>query len=271
MGEKILYSIKLKDSKYMHFSWIWELVLIIFLSAIGSFSLVFLINKSADGEVGDIGFLVAGVIAGLVSLLVSFNNKESELNKYRVKWCDDVRVLSHAYISEVSAIHVSMCLLDMDYTSNSSKLMYYYDSFEENVGFDSIKTVEEKKLKIELLLGKKNENDVEGKVYKLFNDLHSKFLDIVVEVHVLGSSFKSGSVVKDLNARISGVSADFNDLESSYITPLKEEISIYLNSEWNKIKFGGFWFRVKRCVMISLIMVFFISFVYKIGIDKTVS
>ncbi|NYT73707.1 hypothetical protein HZU72_14915 [Halomonas sp. QX-2] len=258
--------IKFKDTKYIQYGWIWEILLIIFLSIIFTFLIFSMMAKFITGEAKDIGFLVAGVIAGLVSILISFNNKENELNKYRIKWCDDIRGLAHSYIAEVTAAHNSLCLLDQKYESYHSRLLFYYDNFIEHIGFEVLRDIEEKSIKVDLLLERKGDFKAEKIVHELFEFFNDEFLSIVARIYFLGGRLKAGENVENIEADVGEIKECLDNLNDVYLIPFRVEVGVYLNDEWNKVKFGSFWFRVKRSFIISLIIALFVTAVSKIGI-----
>lgn len=258
--------VKFQDTKYIQYGWVWEVLVVFLLSIVFAFFIFFMMAEFITGEVKDIGFLVAGVIAGLVSILISLNNKENELNKYRIKWCDDIRELAHSYIAEVTAAHNSLCLLDQKYQTYHSRLFFYYDNFINHIGFEVLRDIEEKSIKVDLLLERKGDFKAEKIVHELFEFFNDEFLSIIARIYFLGGRLKSGEEMKNVEADVGEIKKRLDDFSDVYLNPFRIEVGVYLNDEWNKVKYGSFWFRVKRSFIISLILALFITAVYKIGV-----
>lgn len=263
----MIKAIKRFDLKIIKYSWLWELILVACLS-FGLFEIFSLIFKGVVFDnARDVGIIIGVIIAGVISLIVSFNNKENEINKYRMKWCEDIRELAHDYMAEISSMQSTISIRDRKFKTKHSKLRYYYDNYVNNIGTESIRRIERSGYKVDLML--KNRGDVkeEGSVHALFESLNDRFLRVIVLITFYGEKSKNGEDVTDFDEKVNDISEILDGLKKNYIDPLGDKVSDYLGDEWNKIKYGGFWFRCKKCLMFSIIISLCVFFLRRVVLE----
>lgn len=258
--QKITARVRKWDSNHLEWSWLWELVLFVSLNYIYYYVFIYFVNIDGDFETRDIGIVAVGLLAAGVSLLTSYNAKENELNKYRAKWCDEIRSISNEYISELMFFRAIMNFKVSEYESSHGKVLHYINVYDSKFGIDFIKDIQEKNSKIDLYLIRGEEDKVEVGVYNDFIEVQNKVISLVVEVEILGECVKSGKILKGFDEDVDALYEDFNDFEDDFIDPLRFHVAGYLDGEWKKIKVGGFNYRVKKVFLLSFISSVVISF-----------
>jgi|GEM_PF-6116337 len=260
----IFKNIKKMDAIYIKYSWIWEFILIFAVTYICLCLLSHFLNDIVYDDAREIGIVFGALIAGVISLIISLNNKESEINKYRAKWCEDIRILAYSYIATISSTINTVSFMDVKFKTPYSKLGHYYDNFFNASAMEAIRETEEKGFEIDLMLMNKGDERTEVSVHVLFEKLNNEFFEIMAFIHRRGGEVKGGEDIENIEEKITDISNRLSLLGGNFINPLIFEVDGYLNNEWNKIEYGGFWFRVKRCLMFSVILSLSLFFIFKV-------
>lgn len=211
-------------------------------------------------QVRDFSYIIAVLLAGIISLLISETNKENEINKHREKWCSELRGYVSEFSTAVNSLARNIFQGVGDYRKPTFKVV---EELYENTRDCEKSIMELDRLQHILAMylypewDDKPEMKLLGKIENIKDGLEECIKEIK-DMRNEMSSAENGRVFSALDARGVNVSKRINKLSGDDLEVLVIGVKVYLDSEWKDIKRGRFWFKLKRGFFISL-MVFLLS------------
>lgn len=234
----------------------------------GIVSLLFL--TELDIQVRDFSYVVAVILAGLVSLSVSETNKENEINKHREKWCSDLRV----YISEfATAANVFQRNAFKGEGGKEKTPFEVVEKFYENSDGCRVPLAELDRLHhvLAIYLYPELLDKPEWKLFKKVESIKNGLEACLKDMRENIISAKEGNSRSSMEVKNRSLSTRINNLCGDEVMRLVVGTKVYLDDEWKKIKRGRPWFKIKRGILMSLIAFLLSMFVVFIAFSSNES
>ena len=235
----------------------------IFLGGLTSF--LFLLD--VDIQVRDFSYVVAVLLAGIVSFAVSETNKENEINKHREKWCSELRGYISEFAASVNSFQSNIFKGEGGKRKSPFEVVEKFYENSENCE-EPLRDLDRLHHLLAIYLYSEWSDKPERKIFNKAEGIKNGLRESLSDIQENMVSAKEGMTRGAMEVKNESLSKRINKLCSEDVLHLVLGAKVYLDEEWREIKRGRPWFKIKRGFLISLIAYFLSVFVVFIAFSK---
>lgn len=206
---------------------------------------IFLFNFF-DFKTSEFLVLVAFLGAGVVSLIVSEQNKENELNKHREKWCCELKIVYSDFLNSINAfLRKSFEGVDKSDISHINNFFIISDNLK-NCGKEILE-IERLYNLLSLYLLTKENDDAEYRLYLIAESLMKEIKSYeygFLSKRGADMNLNSGEDLKNFDYKMLLLSLD--RIASKEIKEQTLCVKVYLDREWFRIKTGYYEHHLRK-------------------------